>query len=529
MSPETAPWPQSAAASLLLAPEPAATESPSVGQLLDAAADSRPAHPALVCGDARVSYAELRERVDRLAHALADRGLGPGDPVALLLPDVPELAVSFLAIARLGAVVVPLNPQFKGPEIEFHLRECGARAVIAEPDGVEGCRALAARASSNGHRVQLITTGREPLGGVSSEALIERYSPLVPDPPSPDADVVFQYSSGSTGRPKRVPRTHRQLHFEADRFVAATGIAPADTIFCAIPLFHTYGMGCCLLASLRAAATLLLLEHPHPFALQRERALELLEREGASVFPGVPFMFRLLAEAPVEADLRGLRLAFSAANALPRSTFDAFARKFAVPIRQLYGCTEAGTVTVNVSDDPWSTAASVGSPLGGVEIDVLDAAGGSLEPGRIGEVVIRSPAMTRAYAGVEPQLNEQAFRDGYFVTGDRGRLDDDGALFLTGRRKLLIDVKGDKVDPIEVEDVLAVHPKVREVVVVGVRGPVEGEELIKAVVVADDGCRERELVRFCQERLANYKVPHAVEFRDEIPKSSGKVLRKYLV
>jgi long-chain acyl-CoA synthetase len=138
--------------------------------------------------------------------------------------------------------------------------------------------------------------------------------------------------------------------------------------------------------------------------------------------------------------------------------------------------------------------------------------------------------MCRGYAGVDEDVNRQAFLDGWFRTGDRGRVDDDGRLVITGRKKLLIDVKGDKVDPIEVEDVLAVHPKVREVVVVGVASDVEGEELVKAVVVPEELCSERELIRYCQERLANYKVPKLVEFRDEIPKSSlGKVLRKYLV
>jgi long-chain acyl-CoA synthetase len=153
----------------------------------------------------------------------------------------------------------------------------------------------------------------------------------------------------------------------------------------------------------------------------------------------------------------------------------------------------------------------------GIEVEVLDDAGKALAAGRIGEVAIRSPAMTRRFGSP-------------FLTGDRGRLDETGRLFITGRRKLLIDVMGDKVDPIEVEDVLAVHPRVREVVVVGIPGEAEGEELVKAVVVAEDGCGERELIRFCRERLANYKVPHLVEFRDVIPRNSlGKVLRKYLL
>jgi long-chain acyl-CoA synthetase len=164
-----------------------------------------------------------------------------------------------------------------------------------------------------------------------------------------------------------------------------------------------------------------------------------------------------------------------------------------------------------------------------VEVRVSDETGEPVGPGHIGEIAVRSPAMTHGYAGLE-DLNRNVFRGGYFLTNDRGRLDEDGRLYITGRKRVLIDVKGDKVDPIEVEDVLAVHPRVREVVVVGVESGAEGEDIIKAVVVPDGACQERELIRFARERLSNYKAPQMVEFREEIPKSpSGEVLRKYLV
>jgi long-chain acyl-CoA synthetase len=224
-----------------------------------------------------------------------------------------------------------------------------------------------------------------------------------------------------------------------------------------------------------------------------------------------------------------VRLCFSAASALPRPIFDAFAQRFGVPIRQLYGFTEAGAVTANIDEDPWTTWRSVGRPLDGIGIEVLDETGAPVGPGHIGEIAVRSPALTRGYAGLD-ELNRSMFRDGAFLTNDRGRLDEDGRLHITGRKRMLIDVKGDKVDPIEVEDVLAVHPKVREVVVVGVESGAQGEDIIKAVVVPDGACQERELIRFARERLSNFKAPQMVEFRDEIPKSpSGEVLRKYLV
>jgi long-chain acyl-CoA synthetase len=440
---------------------------------------------SLTCGDERIASDELWERVGRLAGGLAARGIGRGDAVALLLPNGPAFATSFLAVAQLGAVVVPLNPQFKPAELEFCYRDAGVRMVIDDEQEVA--------------------------------RLIDEHAPLEPEPRSPGDDALLAYSAGCTGHPKRVPRTTGQLWWEADSIAATMGLTPDDTIFCSIPLFHAYGLGCCFLAALRSGADLVIADPRRPLTLAREEVLRLIEREQVTVFPAVPFVFRTLAEAGIAADLSSVRLCFSAGNALPRSTFDAFDRAFGVPIRQLYGLTETGAVTVNVDDDPWATAGSVGRPMPGVAVEVLDDAGRPLETGRIGDIAVRSPAMTRLYG--EP-----------FATGDRGRLDEAGRLVITGRRKLLIDVRADKVDPIEVEDVLAVHPRVREVVVVGVPSGIEGEELIKAVVVGEDGAGERELIRFCRERLANYKVPQLVEFRDEIPRSAdGKVLRKYLV
>jgi long-chain acyl-CoA synthetase len=471
---------------------------------------------ALVFGGERIGHDELWERVARLAHALAARGIEQGDSVALLLPNTPDFAVAFLAVAQLRAVAVPLNPQFKKAELAFCLQDCEARAVLTDAAGERVCQAIVPRVSPWREAAQIIT---------GFDALIGSHPALAAGRRSPDEVVVVQYSSGSSGRPKRVPRTHRQLRAEVEAYAATIGLGPADTILGTIPLFHTYGLGCCLLAALASGATLTLLESPQPFALARERALAILDRGDVTVLPAVPLIFRLLAESDARADLSGVRLCLSAGNALPRSTFDAFQRRFGVPVRQLYGLTETGAVSVDVADDP--VPASVGRPMAGVDVAIVDGEGAALPTDRTGDITVRGPGVTSGYAGVPDALNREAFSDGWFRTGDRGRVDGAGRLFLTGRSKLLIDVMGDKVDPIEVEDVLAVHPKVREVVVVGVAGPVEGEQLIKAVIVADGRCGERELIRYCQERLANYKVPKLVEFRDELPRSSlGRVLRK---
>jgi long-chain acyl-CoA synthetase len=505
--------------------EPADAESGPLTQMLAAAAANLAGHAAVVHGSERITHAELAERVARLANGLSARGIGPDDPVALVMRDSPAFVVGFLALAALRAVAVPLNPRFKEAELSSCMRECGVRGVIADADKTALCRDIL----SGRDAVAIVAAGDAGPSTVAVHSLIADHAPMALAGAKPDDDVVFQYSAGCTGGPKRVPRTQGQLRFEADSLVATLGLTPADVLFSTLPLFHSYGMGSCMLAALASGATLVIHEDAHPFVLQRDHTLEVLERERVTVFPAVPFILRLLAEAPGRGDLSMLRLCLSAASALPRPTFEAFAQRFGVPIRQLYGCTEAGAVTANLDDDPWTTWRSVGRPLEGVEVKVLDAAGEPVSPGHIGEIAVCSPAMTRGYAGLE-ELNRHVFRDRHFLTNDRGRLDEEGRLHITGRKHILIDVKGDKIDPIEVEDVLAVHPRVREVVVVGVESGAEGEDIIKAVVVPDGACQARELIRFARERLSNYKVPQMVEFRDEIPKSaSGDVLRKYLV
>ncbi len=494
-------------------------------QLLYSQAEARPDHTAIVYRDERIGYAELVERIERLAAGLARRGIGAGQAVGLVLRDDPWFVAAFHAVTALGGVVVPVNPAFKQAELEFCFRSAGVRAVISDERTAGVCERIVA---SFDVPVEVISTSAAHGQALTLEALAEEASPQRLAPREPGEPFVYQFSSGSTGRPKRVPRTHAQCEAEA-RLYGSLGLAPEDKIFSAIPLFHTYGMGACIFGSAVSGATLVILEDPHPFLLKRHRALELIEQERATVFPGVPFNFRLMAEAPASVDLSSLRLCFSAGTALPRPSFEAFGERFGVLVRQLYGSTETGMITANMSDDPVATFESVGAPVGEVGVEIVDDDGAVVAAGEVGEVAVASPAMTAGYLGAE-EVNREAFRGGRFSTGDLGRLDDDGLLYLAGRKKLLIEVGGYKVDPIEVEDVILEHPNISEAVVVGIASEVEGEELVKAVVVPSAECDEREVVGYCRERLANFKIPQLVEFRDEIPKSPlGKVLRKYLV
>jgi long-chain acyl-CoA synthetase len=269
-----------------------------------------------------------------------------------------------------------------------------------------------------------------------------------------------------------------------------------------------------------------------PFVFRRPRVLELIEKEKATILPGVPYIFNTLAEAPADTqvDLSTLRLCFSAGNFLSKDIFDKFLQRFGIPIRQLYGCTEAGSVAINLDNQLEKTYDSVGLPMKNVEIKIVDDEGKELPVGMSGEIIIKSQALTSGYYNM-PELNQQAFKGGWFLTGDLGKKDEFGRLYITGRKKILIDTGGRKVDPLEIEDILITHPKIKEAVVVGVKGAFAGE-LIKAVIVQQglEKCEEQEISSYCKEQLAEFKIPRIIEFRDEIPKSPlGKILRKDLV
>jgi long-chain acyl-CoA synthetase len=494
-------------------------------QLLYAQADATPDRTAVVYRDEQLSLAELVERIERLADGLSKHGIGAGDAVGLVLRDDPWFVAAFHAIAALGAKVVPANPAFKQAELDFWFRSTGVRAVISDERTAGVCERIVAGFDS---LVQVIGSGAGHGQSVTLAGLVEEGSAERLEARPPDEPLVGQFSSGSTGRPKRLDRTHGQCIAEAESYLAL-GLTPEDKILAAVPLFHTWGMGACIFGAAVSGATLVILEDPHPFLLKRHRALELIENEGITVFPGVPFNYRLMADSPADANLSSLRLCFTAGMAMPRETFEAFGERFGVLVRQLYGSTETGMIAANMSDDPVSTFESVGTPVKGVSLEIVDDDGNPVAEGEIGEVTVASPSSTEGYGDL-PELNALAFREGRFFTGDLGRVDENGMLYIVGRKKLLIETGGFKVDPIEVEAVLNAHPAVAESVVVGVDTEVPGEQKVKAVVVLEGECEERELIAYGRERLANFKVPQSIEFRDEIPKSPlGKVLRKYLV
>ena len=481
---------------------------------------------ALVCGDQRLTFEEVADLTGGLAGGLAAEGVQRGDVVVLLLPNSVEYALSLFALSALGAGALLLDPQSKEHELSLAFADSKPRAVVTDQKGLGRSLAVAERL---GQRIRAFSVGAAPSEARSLQSLGESRERADLSGGSPDDVLIHQYSSGSTGRPKRAARTQAQCSAEARIVTETLTLTPDDTILCAIPLFHAYGLGDCFFAAAGSGARLVLQPQVQPFMVKRQRTLELIEDERVTVFPAVPYMAELLSTAPGDADMSSMRYCFSAGTALPHAVFTAFDERFGVPVRQLYGCTESPSIAVNLELDPRQTAHSVGLPFRDVRIRVESENGTPLPPGEVGEIGVQSPVAATSYLGEGP-TDRRTFRSGWVFPGDVGTLDGEGRLTIVGRTKVFIDVLGHKVDPLEVEDVLLLHPAVEDVVVVGARKETTDGEVIKAAVVTSAPCSERELIHFCKERLASFKVPQTVEFHETIPRSLlGKVLRKELV
>lgn len=465
-------------------------------------------------------YEALAERAARLASGLRRHGVGKGDAVAILMRNSPDLFVIVQALFGVGAIAVPLDVQANPSELTRSTDQFKLRAVIASPDleGVAGQLANAAGVElpvilSQGGELSLQELEKTPVG-------------ILPGV-GPDDVAIYLFSSGSTGRPKVVPRTHGEMLADFNGSASALGFRGDDIVLNLLPAQHAFGLTLSAIYMPLTGATSLLWQPNQPLMLARDNLMQTIAAEGVTLLPGVPFLFDLLNGASAPADLSRVRMAFSGAIALRKPTFDTFLERFGIPIRQALGTTETSVVSFNASDDPVSTWNSVGQVVGNNKVEIIPVEE-STDPG-VGELIISSPAVTKGYLN-NPEANRTSFRNGAWVSGDLGRVDAYGNLHLTGRKKLIVDIAGLKVDPIEIEDVLAGHPAVAEAVVVGVPDSRTGEQRLKAVVVKKAEETAEALVAYARERLSAHKVPYLVEFRDALPRSiTGKLLRGKLV
>jgi long-chain acyl-CoA synthetase len=336
--------------------------------------------------------------------------------------------------------------------------------------------------------------------------------------------LLQQYTSGSTGTPKRIVRSHADLVHELGALREVFGLTEADRVLGVTPFSHVNGLVRTMMTSMSCGARL----YPLPHFLRR-RVLALLARERLTFFGGVPYMFAILAETAGDdgADLSALRVVFSSSAPLTPADGERFLARYGVAVRQLYGSTETGTIAFNRDADPRATMRSVGTPLPGVRISVVDDADRPVPPGREGQVVVASPFAASGYLG-DPDASRLAFRDAGCRSGDLGILDSGGALTLTGRTRLVINRGGFKVNPYEVEDAIRSHPSVRDVAVFGAP-TAHGDETVCCVIVPGRPCSPEDIVVHCRDRIADFKIPTWISFADALPRSAtGKVLRARL-
>jgi long-chain acyl-CoA synthetase len=503
-----------------------------------------PAKLAIVCGDERIRYDELAGRVQGCAAGLRTLGVGQGDCVAAVLPNGPEFVIAFLASAALRAVFLPLNPQYTKGELQRFIADAQAKIIIAGGASLATCQGLDREPAVPIVAVGGAWPGTIPFGELSGPAAggasvaASGRDGIAIEPERYAGRALYLYTSGSTGTYKRVCCTQENLYFEARNFVETMQLTADDTILCTIPLFHSYGIGNCLLDALYLGATLVILDQVSaegqggdaPFVNHCGRVADLIRRESIRFYPGVPHQFSVLAGLPERfpIDFSAVRFCISSGDVLPRRTYERFLARFGHPIRSLYGSTEAGSIAIDSDPTDRITFGSLGTPLRNVVIEIRAPDGEVLAAGQEGDIWVKSPTLPPAGYDNRPAQTAEAFCRGFYRTGDAGMLERDGRLTMTGRKQSFVDIAGYKVDISEVEEVLHECPGVHEAAALGVTIPNMGT-LIKAVVVAKAGWREEGIRTFCRERLAFVKVPRLIELRDRLPRSStGKVLKNEL-
>ncbi|MFE6893967.1 long-chain fatty acid--CoA ligase [Streptomyces sp. NPDC057694] len=487
----------------------------SVATVLQESAARHPDRIAVVEGDVRVSYRTLWQEALRFAARLRAHGIGPGDRVALLLPNTADFPRAYYAVLAAGGTVVPVHALLVADEVAHVLRHSGCRAVVtADPYGT------VARAAADEVGVEVLHV----------EVDGDAEQPAVAEPRDADDTAVILYTSGTTGLPKGALLTHANLVMNAS--VCAQdlfALTPDDVVLGCLPLFHSFGQSCAMNAALRAGSTLVLCPR-----FTGPGALELMVREGVTVFMGVPTMYHALVEAAAHDERRpALRMAVSGGAALPVALFERFETTFDTMLLEGYGLTETSPAATFNQPAFGRRPGTVGHPIWGVEAGIADAETDDrtvlLADGEVGEVVLRGHNIFAGYLD-DPAASAAAVVDGWFRTGDLGVRDAEGRLSIVDRKKDLIIRGGFNVYPREVEEVLARHPAIAQVSVIGLPDEERGEEVCAAVVLrpgaTDSG---EEIVAWARERLGRHKYPRVVRLLSELPLGpSGKILKREL-
>ena len=479
-----------------------------------------PNKTALIFEGQSFTYNELDKLVNRIANSLRGLEIELGDCVALFLPNIPEFVISYLGILKIGAVVVSLNVMLKSDEIKYILKDCAAKVLITTEELSENV--------PDGELPELkhilIAEGRANKGIILKQLVIS----ASPDARAMEMDchapAAIVYTSGTTGFPKGATLSHGNVISNIYSKNRCCQMRLDDRLLLYLPLFHCFGQNAILNAGLNVCATIILQRRFEP-----EQILKTIVREHITMFFGVPTVFiKLLNMDTSGYDLSSVRYYFTAAAPMLIEVVQRWQEKHGCVIYEGYGLTETSPFA-SYNHDLKYKLGSIGTPIENVEMKIVNLDGIEVQPGELGEIIIRGPNVMLGYWN-HPDETAEVLKNGWFHTGDIGKMDDDGYFYIVDRLKDMINVSGFKVYPAEVENVLYAHPAVAEVAVYGVPDKIKGE-IVKASILLKAGfsVTEEEVIAFCSKKMATYKIPRTIKFIDSLPKNAtGKVLKQFL-
>lgn len=500
---------------------------------LEQVAQQHPNKEAYIFNNSTQTYKELNESIDNFARNLASLGIGQGDHIGILLGNCPQFIVGLYGALRVGATVIPINPTYTADEISYILKNGDVKAVVILDKMVPLFEHVDAMLPLVNHYF-VVETSENQCQSATLENKLKSFSSLMEQATNTvrfpelneDDTAIILYTSGTTGKPKGAMLTHKNVYSNAKDSMEFLNMGVKDTVIATLPMFHVFCLTVALNGPLISGSTVLIVPQFSP-----NEIFQLTKEYKATVFAGVPTMYNFLYQLPEgnPEDLQSLNLCISGGASMPVALLENFEKKFNVRVSEGYGLSEASPVTCfNPLDRP-RKAGSIGTNIVNVENKVVDPEGKEVAVGEVGELVVKGPNVMKGYYKL-PEETAAALKGGWLHTGDLAKQDEDGYFYIVDRKKDMIIVGGYNVYPREVEEVLYNHPEVVEAAVVGVPDPNYGEAVRAFVVIKNDSpLTESLLHEYCQEHLAKYKVPNAIDFLDELPKNTtGKILRRAL-
>lgn len=486
-----------------------------------------PDKPAVVWQGGQLTYAQLNSKVNQMARALINLGVEKGDRVAIQLLNVPEFAISYFAVFRTGAILVPINPVYKRREIDYILNDARPKVLITAPEFMGEIADIPLQNDINRPKIVLVSEKgiegalslEKLMAGQSSEAITVDYEY------TDTAEII--YTSGTTGVPKGAMLSHRNIHSNTEAIIKELEITDSERTLIVAPLFHIAAQTNCMATTFYAGGTNYLV----PRWVSALDTLKSLEEYKITYFFGPPTMLTLILNVPEsnKFDLSSIRIFLTGAASMPVEVYYRFKEWFGIEPLEGYGLSETSPVVTFNPLHGKRKPGSIGLPIYGVDARIFDSEGNELPPGKVGEIVVRGPNVFQGYWNKRAETDE-VLKGGWFYTGDLAYKDEEGYIFIVDRKKDMVIRGGQNIYPREIEEEVYKHPGVLECAVVGVPDPVMGEEVALFMTVKDghkidlNGLRE-----FCSERMARYKVPRYYKIIDTLPKTaSGKIMKTEL-